>query len=47
MPEKAVELREQYPQVSLGYHMSKLHWNTVLPEARLPDQLLRSWIDDS
>ncbi len=46
-PELAVELREKYPQVKPGYHMSKIHWNTVLPEAGLPDNLLRTWIDDS
>lgn len=46
-PEKAIELREQYEQVTPGYHMSKIHWNTVLPEAGLPDRLLRQWIDDS
>lgn len=46
-PEKAEELREQYPQVKPGYHMSKVHWNTVLPEAGLPDSLLQQWITDS
>jgi predicted DNA-binding protein (MmcQ/YjbR family) len=28
-PERAIELREQYEQVNPGYHMSKVHWNTV------------------
>ncbi|WP_276495996.1 MmcQ/YjbR family DNA-binding protein [Pontibacter litorisediminis] len=46
-PEKAVELRETYLQVKPGYHMNKLHWNAVLPEAGLPDALLRQWIEDS
>lgn len=46
-PEKAVELRESYTQVKPGYHMSKIHWNTVLPEAGLPHNLIREWIDDS
>lgn len=47
-PEKALELREHYPnQVKPGYHMSKVHWNTVLPEAGVPDEKLRLWIDDS
>ncbi|OKL41466.1 MmcQ/YjbR family DNA-binding protein [Pontibacter flavimaris] len=46
-PERSVELREQYPQVKPGYHMNKLHWNTVLPEAGLPDTLLKQWTDDS
>lgn len=47
VPERAVELREKYAQVKPGYHMSKIHWNTVLPEAGLPDTLLQQWIDDS
>lgn len=46
-PELAVSLREQYDQIKPGYHMNKQHWNTVLPEAGLPPQLLLSMIDDS
>ncbi|MEJ8802370.1 MmcQ/YjbR family DNA-binding protein [Pontibacter sp. H249] len=47
-PEKAVVLREHYPLlIKPGYHMNKVNWNTVLPEAGLPDDLIRSWIDDS
>ena len=48
LPEKAEELRELYPdRVFPGYHMSKKHWNTVLPEAGLQEQLIKDWIDDS
>lgn len=46
-PEKALALREQYPQVKPGYHMNKQHWNTVLPEAGLSNELLRQMIDES
>lgn len=46
-PEKAIQLREQYQQVKPGYHMSKVHWNTVLPEVGLSDNLLQEWIDES
>ena len=46
-PERAVVLREQNPQVMPGYHMNKLHWNTVLPEAGLSEQLLQELIDHS
>ena len=28
-PEKAVLLREEHPEIKPGYHMSKVHWNTV------------------
>jgi predicted DNA-binding protein (MmcQ/YjbR family) len=46
-PEKAVELRDQYPAVTPGYHMNKKHWNTVLIDGSLPDKLVCQWIDDS
>jgi predicted DNA-binding protein (MmcQ/YjbR family) len=28
-PEKAIELRESYEDITAGWHMSKRHWNTV------------------
>ncbi|TDB66998.1 MmcQ/YjbR family DNA-binding protein [Arundinibacter roseus] len=46
-PEKAIELREEYPSVKPGYHMSKKHWNTILDEGKVPDSLLKTWIKDS
>lgn len=44
---EAIELRELYPQVKPGLQMNKSHWNTIRPEAGLPDTLLYSCIDDS
>lgn len=46
-PERAVELREQFQGVLPGYHMSKIHWNTVLVDADVSDKLLFQMIDDS
>lgn len=31
-PERSGELREQYEGINPGYHMNKVHWNTVIPE---------------
>ena len=31
-PEKAVQLREQFPCVLPGYHMNKKHWNTIISD---------------
>ena len=46
-PDKAVELREKYPEVILsGYHMNKKHWNTVFPEG-VKKALVIEMIDDS
>lgn len=46
-PEKAIELREQYPCVLPGYHMNKKHWNTVVADGSASDKLLEQWITDS
>jgi predicted DNA-binding protein (MmcQ/YjbR family) len=46
-PEKAMELREQYPAVIPGYHMNKKHWNTISMDGSISDRLLKEWIKDS
>ncbi len=46
-PEKALELRNHFPFVHEGYHMSKKHWNTVDIYLAHNDNIIKSWIDDS
>ncbi|MES2278067.1 MAG: MmcQ/YjbR family DNA-binding protein [Bacteroidota bacterium] len=46
-PELAVELRERYSEVQPGYHMSKVHWNTVHMDGNLTEKQLREMIDHS
>ena len=46
-PEKAIELREEFEEVTPGYHMNKQHWNTVMLDGMLKDTLVKEWIDDS
>ena len=46
-PEKAIDLREHYPSVLPGYHMDKKHWNTVLIDGSINDNIIYEWIDDS
>lgn len=46
-PDRAIELREQYEEVTEGWHMSKRHWNTVRIDGDLPERLIRQWILDS
>jgi len=46
-PEKAIELRERYPCVQPGYHMNKKHWNTIVADGSVSNNLLKEWIDDS
>lgn len=47
-PEKAIELREEFPENVLpGYHMNKKHWNTIVVNGRLNNKQIQSFIDDS
>ncbi len=46
-PEKALELRAEYEGVNPGYHMSKVHWNTVAVNSDVPQKLLLQLIDHS
>lgn len=46
-PEIGVQLREQYPAVSQGYHMNKKHWVTVQMDGSIGDKILKKWIDAS
>ncbi|MCX8051960.1 MAG: MmcQ/YjbR family DNA-binding protein [Chlorobi bacterium] len=43
-PARAIELREQYPAITAGYHMNKRHWNTVLLDGSVPQQLVEELI---
>lgn len=46
-PEYAVELREKYSGVLPGYHMSKKHWNTIMMDGSIPDNMAYEWLDHS
>jgi predicted DNA-binding protein (MmcQ/YjbR family) len=47
-PDKAIELREEYPESVLpGYHMNKKHWNTVIVDGVLSRKQLKEMIDHS
>jgi predicted DNA-binding protein (MmcQ/YjbR family) len=47
-PEKALELREQYPDSVLpGFHMNKKHWNTVYVNQDLKDSKIFHWVNHS
>lgn len=46
-PEKAVELRAQYEAVNPGYHMSKVHWNTIDFNSDVNDKMICDLINHS
>lgn len=46
-PIDAIILRKQYDAIKPGYHFNKKHWNTVTLDGSIPDEALKSMIDDS
>ncbi len=46
-PERALELRADYESIQPGYHMSKVHWNTVGVNGDVPPKLLQELISHS
>jgi predicted DNA-binding protein (MmcQ/YjbR family) len=46
-PELAIQLRLTYPAITAGYHLNKRHWNTILLDGSVPDDLVLSLIEDS
>ena len=46
-PDYAEELRAQYDDIKPGWHMSKIHWNTIEINRDVPDSLIKELIDHS
>lgn len=46
-PERALELRAEYDAIKPGYHMSKVHWNTVSINQDVSDEIIKELIDHS
>jgi predicted DNA-binding protein (MmcQ/YjbR family) len=46
-PDLAVQLRMSHPAITAGYHLNKRHWNTVVLDGSVPDDLVREMIEDS
>lgn len=46
-PEYAQELRGQYDDIKPAFHMSKVHWNTIVINNDVSDIFVKELIDDS
>ncbi|MBC7641745.1 MAG: MmcQ/YjbR family DNA-binding protein, partial [Flavobacterium sp.] len=46
-PDKAQELRAEFEDILPGYHMSKIHWNTVNINKNVSDKMVFELIDHS
>lgn len=46
-PDRAQELRAEYEEIKPGFHMSKVHWNTIALNGNLPAKMVKELIDHS
>jgi len=46
-PDRAEELRAEYDEIKPGFHMSKVHWNTVALNGSLTTAFVKELIDHS
>jgi predicted DNA-binding protein (MmcQ/YjbR family) len=46
-PALAEQLRRAHAAVLPGYHLNKRHWNTVVIDGSLPDEMIQDLIEDS
>lgn len=46
-PDEAQILRGMHKSIMPGYHMNKEHWNTIIIDRSLPDEMIYKMIDCS
>jgi predicted DNA-binding protein (MmcQ/YjbR family) len=46
-PGLAEQLRADHPAITPGYHLDKRHWNTVVLDGSVPDDMVHDMIEDS
>ena len=46
-PDRAQELRAEYEAIIPGWHMSKIHWNTIAFNGDVSDKMMLELINDS
>ena len=46
-PQLAEQLRAAHPCITAGYHLNKRHWNTVVLDGTLGEQMIADMVEDS
>ncbi len=46
-PVGSVTLRNTYSSITPGYHLNKKHWNTIVCDGSVPDEVVAEMIDES
>lgn len=46
-PMKGEIYRQQYEDISPGYYMNKVHWNSIKPNGKISDDMMKDMLDES
>ncbi|MBC7443559.1 MAG: MmcQ/YjbR family DNA-binding protein [Ramlibacter sp.] len=46
-PEESRALREEFPQITPGYHLNKKHWITIVLDGHVDDDLVEQLLRES
>lgn len=46
-PDEGEFLRGQYEDIVPGYYCNKVHWNSIKPDGKVPDDLMQAMLDKS
>jgi predicted DNA-binding protein (MmcQ/YjbR family) len=46
-PQDSIALREEYAEITPGYHLNKRHWITIALDGAVPDELVENLIRGS
>lgn len=46
-PELGEELRTEYQDIQPGFHMNKIHWNTIAVNKEVSDAMVKELVDHS
>ena len=46
-PMLAEQLRAAHPAITAGSHLNKRHWNTIVLDGSLPDEMVADMVEDS
>ncbi|TGA96584.1 MmcQ/YjbR family DNA-binding protein [Sporolactobacillus shoreae] len=46
-PETGAQLRDEYADIIPGYHMNKVHWNSLYLEGDVPESVLKGMLDQA
>ncbi|MDR0928077.1 MAG: MmcQ/YjbR family DNA-binding protein [Ignavibacteria bacterium] len=47
LPEYGIELREKYDDIAPGYHLNKVHWNSMQLNGNVPDDVAKTMLTQS